>query len=329
MARVYSGSRLMLDPNFILSARRAADEREAAAREVRKDISRGIGEIGASIGGAVDYALERKARNERREMMENAPDIADPEYKAAVERFVETGDIGGLNAYRTIKEGRERMAREAEAREKELAIRKQEAEAMAKKTALEDKKVKDDLIAKAKFDLREAEIDYRTAETQGDRDKAKVNIDRALKDLMNAGEDVSGYRYPDGTGGTKPETGTEPETPKIGESIKGQINDLTIRYNNGFKTKAERAAFIADIDEMRKTAKGSELDELISLRDKATKYITDEEKDERKQKAKLAMANLYEAKSQDKAEFFVWFNKLNDKEKEAYEKAHKDIFGGE
>ena len=99
MARVYSGSRLMLDPNFILSARRAADEREAAAREVRKDISRGIGEIGSSIGGAVDYALERKARNERRKMMENAPDIADPEYNAAVERFVETGDIGGLNAY--------------------------------------------------------------------------------------------------------------------------------------------------------------------------------------------------------------------------------------
>jgi hypothetical protein len=329
MARVYSGSRLMLDPNFILSARHAADEREAAARDVRKDISRGIGEIGASIGGAVDYALERKARNERREMMENAPDIADPEYKAAVERFVETGDIGGLNAYRTIKEGRERMAREAAARERELSIRKQKAEAMAKKTALEDKKVKEDLIAKAKFDLREAEIDYRDAKTQGDRDKAKVNIDRALKDLENAGGDISKYSFPTEEEETIADETAEVETDGAKKSIKGQINDLTIRYNNGFKTKAERAAFIADIDEMRKTAKGSELDELISLREKAIKYITDEEKAEGKQKAKLDKANIYKEKSQNPAEFFVWFNKLNNKEKEDYQKAFKDIFGGE
>ena len=285
MARVYSSSRLMLDPNFILSARRAADEREAAARDVRKDISRGIGEIGASIGGAVDYALERKARNERREMMENAPDIADPEYKAAVERFVETGDISGLNAYRSLKENRERMAKEAEARERELAIRKQEADAMAKKTV--------------------------------------------LLDIEGAGGDISKYRLPTEKEETIADETAEVETEGYKKSIKGQINDLTIRYNNGFKTKAERAAFISDIDEMRKTAKGSELDELTSLRDKAAKYITDEEKAESKEKSKQEKANLYKAKSQNPAEFFVWFNKLNDKEKEAYEKAYKDIFGGE
>ena len=329
MARVYSGSRLMLDPNFILSARRAADEREAAAREVRNDISRGIGEIGSSIGGAVDYALERKARNERREMMENAPDIADPEYKAAVERFVETGDIGGLNAYRTIKEGRERMAREAEAREKELAIRKQEAEAMAKKTELDERKIKESLIKKAELDLDDARNAFEDAKTDREKSDALNNMKRALLDIEGAGGDRSKYSLPNEKEETIADETAEVETDKAKKSITGQINDLTIRYNNGFKTEAERAAFIADIDEMRKTAKGSELNELISLRDKAVKYVTDEEKTERKQKAKLDRANLYKTKSQNPAEFFVWFNKLNDKEKEEYEKAYKDIFGGE
>ena len=325
MARVYSGSRLMLDPNFILSARRAADEREAAARDVRKDISRGIGEIGASIGGAVDYALERKARNERREMMENTPDIADPEYKAAVERFVETGDIGGLNAYRSLKESRERMAKEAEAREKELAIRKQEAEAMAKKTALEDKKVKDDLIAKAKFDLREAEIDYRTSETQGDRDKAKVNIDRALKDLMNAGEDVSGYRYPDGTGATKPETGAE--APKVKESIKAQINNFKIRLNAGFETPEEKAAFIADIDTARAGATEAEESAFVELRQKAEK--TKDRQTQRNEviEGKKKKAATYAEKMKDNAKFYVWWDGLNEKEKKEYNDA-VELYGG-
>lgn len=326
MARVYSGSRLMLDPNFIISARRAADEREAAARDVRKDISRGIGEIGASIGGAVDYALERNARNERREMMENAPDIADPEYKAAVERFVETGDISGLNAYRTIKEGRERMAREAKAREKELAIRKQEADAMAKKMALEDKKVKDDLISKAKFDLREAEIDYRTAETQGDRDKAKVNIDRALKDLMNAGENVSGYRYPDGTGATKPETGTEPETPKIGESIKAQINNFKIRLDTGFKTPEEKAAFIADIDNARAGATGAEESAFVELRQKAEKTKDKSTKENERIEGEKEKARHYKEMLKEPSKMFIWIEEKPDEVKE-YKKFYEK-YGG-
>jgi hypothetical protein len=326
MARVYSGSRLMLDPNFILSARRAADEREAAARDVRKDISRGIGEIGASIGGAVDYALERKARNERREMMENAPDIADPEYKAAVERFVETGDIGGLNAYRTIKEGRERMAREAEARGMELAIRKQEADAMAKKMALEDKKVKDDLISKAKFDLREAEIDYRTAETQGDRDKAKVNIDRALKNLMNAGEDVSGYRYPDGTGATKPETGTEPETPKIGDSIKAQINNFKIRLDAGFETPEEKEAFIADIDKARAGATSAEESAFVELRQKANKTKDKTTKENERIEGEKAKARHYAEMLKEPSKMYIWIEEKPDEVKE-YKKFYEK-YGG-
>lgn len=326
MARVYSGSRLMLDPNFIISARRAADEREAAARDVRKDISRGIGEIGASIGGAVDYALERKARNERREMMENAPDIADPEYKAAVERFVETGDIGGLNAYRSLKEGRERMAREAEARERELAIRKQEADAMAKKMAFEDKKVKDDLIAKAKFDLREAEIDYRTAETQGDRDKAKVNIDRALKDLMNAGEDVSGYRYPDGTGATKPETGTEPETPKIGKSIKAQINNFKIRLDAGFETPEEKEAFIADIDNARTGATEAEESAFVELRQKAEKTKDKKTKDNERIEGEKAKARHYKEMLKEPSKMYIWIEEKPDEVKE-YKKFYEK-YGG-
>ena len=39
MARVYSGSRLMLDPNYVLAARREAVNREAARRDVRRGIA--------------------------------------------------------------------------------------------------------------------------------------------------------------------------------------------------------------------------------------------------------------------------------------------------
>ena len=245
MARVYSGSRLMLDPNFILSARRAADEREAAARE------------------------------------------------------------------------------------KELAIRKQEADAMAKKTELDERKIKESLIKKAELDLDDAKNAFEDAKTDREKSDALNNMKRALLDIEGAGGDISKYSLPTEKEKTIVDETAEVETDGAKKSIKGQINDLTIRYNNGFKTKAEKAAFISDIDEMRKTAKGSELDELISLREKALKYITDEEKAESKEKSKQDKANLYKAKSQNPAEFFVWFNKLNDKEKEAYEKAYKDIFGGE
>lgn len=331
MARVYSGSRLMLDPNFIISARRAADEREAAAREVRKDISRGIGEIGASIGGAVDYALERKARNERREMMENAPDIADPEYKAAVERFVETGDIGGLNAYRTIKEGRERMAREAEARERELAIRKQESEAMAQKTALENAKFQEDKIKNAEIDFRKAKNLFEHASTDEAEADALLDMERALLEIKGAGGDISKYKLPTKTKETIVDEEAEVSTNGAKKSIEGQINDLTIRYNNGFKTIAEQEKFLADVDEMRKTAKGSELKELVSLREKAVKYIPDEDKKQKALAEKTKKANTYKDNREQMtaSEFYLWWHGLKDEDKKEYEKAVKDILGKE
>ena len=74
MARVYNSTRLMLDPNFILSARRAADEREAAARESRRDIAKGINQTLGAIGGGIDYALRNMAKSDRRDIMANAPD---------------------------------------------------------------------------------------------------------------------------------------------------------------------------------------------------------------------------------------------------------------
>ena len=69
MARVYNSTRLMLDPNFILSARRAADEREAAARESRRDIAKGINQTLGAIGGGIDYALRNMAKSDRRDIM--------------------------------------------------------------------------------------------------------------------------------------------------------------------------------------------------------------------------------------------------------------------
>lgn len=325
MARVYSGSRLMLNPNYVLAARREADNREAARRDVRRGIAKGIGDIGGAVGGAIELAQEQKAKNVRRDIMAGAPDTNDPEYRAAVERFVETGDIGGLNAYRTLKEGRERSAREAAQRERELGIRQQEAKAMAEKTALEDAKIKQGLVEKAKLDLQEAEIELKNATTGADRERAKVNIQRALLDLKNAGQDVSGYVYPT-EGGTETATATDGEGGA--KSIKAQINDLRTRLDAGFKTNAEKAAFIAEVQEKRTGAKGAEVDEFVKLLSDAGKVKTAEEKTGESVAAKKKKAKTYAEKSASPAEFFVWFNKLSDKEKDEYEKAFKE-YGGE
>lgn len=325
MARVYSGSRLMLDPNYVLAARREADNREAARRDVRRGIAKGIGDIGGAVGGAIELAQEQKAKNVRRDIMAGAPDSNDPEYRAAVERFVETGDIGGLNAYRTLKEGRERSAREAAQRERELGIRQQEAKAMAEKTALEDAKIKQGLVEKAKLDLQEAEIELKNATTGADRERAKVNIQRALLDLKNAGQDVSGYVYPT-EGGTETATATDGEGGA--KSIKAQINDLRTRLDSGFKTNAEKAAFVAEVQEKRTGAKGAEVDEFVKLLSDAGKVKTAEEKTGESVAAKKKKAKIYADKSASPAEFFVWFNKLSDKEKDEYESAFKE-YGGE
>ena len=325
MARVYSGSRLMLDPNYVLAARREADNREAARRDVRRGIAKGIGDIGGAVGGAIELAQEQKAKNVRRDIMAGAPDSNDPEYRAAVERFVETGDIGGLNAYRTLKEGRERSAREAAQRERELGIRQQEAKAMAEKTALEDAKIKQGLVEKAKLDLQEAEIELKNATTGADRERAKVNIQRALLDLKNAGQDVAGYVYPT-EGGTETDTATDGEGGA--KSIKAQINDLRTRLDAGFKTNAEKAAFVAEVQEKRTGAKGAEVDEFVKLLSDAGKVKTAEEKAGESVAAKKKKAKTYAEKSASPAEFFVWFNKLSDKEKDEYEKAFAE-YGGE
>lgn len=325
MARVYSGSRLMLDPNYVLAARREADNREAARRDVRRGIAKGIGDIGGAVGGAIELAQEQKAKNVRRDIMAGAPDSNDPEYRAAVERFVETGDIGGLNAYRTLKESRERSAREAAQRERELGIRQQEAKAMAEKTALEDAKIKQGLVEKAKLDLQEAEIELKNATTGADRERAKVNIQRALLDLKNAGQDVSGYVYPT-EGGTETATATDGEGGA--KSIKAQINDLRTRLDAGFKTNAEKAAFVAEVQEKRTGAKGAEVDEFVKLLSDAGKVKTAEEKAGESVAAKKKKAKIYAEKSASPAEFFVWFNKLSDKEKDEYESAFKE-YGGE
>lgn len=325
MARVYSGSRLMLDPNYVLAARREADNREAARRDARRGIAKGIGDIGGAVGGAIELAQEQKAKNVRRDIMAGAPDSNDPEYRAAVERFVETGDIGGLNAYRTLKEGRERSAREAAQRERELGIRQQEAKAMAEKTALEDAKIKQGLVEKAKLDLQEAEIELKNATTGADRERAKVNIQRALLDLKNAGQDVSGYVYPT-EGGTETATATDGEGGA--KSIKAQVNDLRTRLDAGFKTNAEKAAFVAEVQEKRTGAKGAEVDEFVKLLSDAGKVKTAEEKTGESVAAKKKKAKIYAEKSASPAEFFVWFNKLSDKEKDEYESAFKE-YGGE
>jgi hypothetical protein len=54
----------------------------------------------------------------------------------------------------------------------------------------------------------------------------------------------------------------------------------------------------------------------------------EEKKAEEKKAAQKKKADLYAEKSKNAAEFFVWFNGLNEKEQAEYEAAFKEVYGG-
>lgn len=344
MARVYTGTRLMLDPSLAMAARRASAESEAEARSIRGDIAKGIGAIGGSIGQAIDYAGERKAQNLRREMMQNAPDMGDPEYQAAVERFVSTGDIGGLNAYRQMKEARERMAKEAKLREKELGIRKAETLAMKKQSEAELSKERNKQIKLAENDFNIAKNDYDTQSGAGNKNNAILRMEKALIELDSLGVDTSKYAVPEMIGGKrKVKPKTEDSEEEIVENVESEIvdqntldeakADLRIRLDEAKRNKRwgrteDRKQFVEDVQRLRETPFGAEDKELVQMMNEASGYKSKHEIDEANKERRKKMARLYAKKMEDNVEFSEWFNKTLKKDHEKldeYQEAYNEF----
>lgn len=144
MARIYSPTRNMLEANTILSAFRRGDERDDASKKL----------IASGLAGLLKGGQEAIERGNRRALFEgdkweNPEAVNDPDYNAAVETFVNTGDLSALNAYKM----RKMQEREMAMREEDIKSRKKLAELQDKQGKEDAEKINKEAIDEAMFEL--------------------------------------------------------------------------------------------------------------------------------------------------------------------------------
>lgn len=311
MARIYNPTMLMLDPSNVMNAVRLGREREAQEQEARKGIAQGIGEIGGALAGIGGRALRQSEIGE-------LPEDADDEWKAVVERFVDTGDISGINAYK------QRKAEEAY-RDKMLALQKLQAKGAksASEASLAEAKQKDKDILQGQAEdalreLNDARIRYsdkgggvKVLQAKNDYEYARKKLKRLYKQLGIPEDEIPELEI----GGEEnvaetAEGGTE--KPSSTASVELRLKE---RFEKGFDDYSDINEFVEDVEEaQKKSISAEESDKLSELKTKALKSIPRKEKDRRALKAKVKDAIKFENMS--KADKFSLkeeeYNRLND-----------------
>lgn len=309
MARVYNSTRLILDPSAIMAARRESANREAEARGARGQIAQGVKALGRALGEGVEQFGVRSG------ILEDSPDMNDPEYRAAVERFVSTGDLSGVSAYRQRKEDRA-------ARRREMELRQGETNALRERNRLDEEKVRTQTIKGFEIDLEEAQRAYNNAATTAERDAAEMAIKRALNGLEANGVDVSAYGRENAPVGAKETQDGAAEQTATPATLSAKVNDLNKRLFGGFKTEDEKRAFLEEIENLQGTggieAESKELSELYKKASgtKSKEQKTAEERAARKKQADKLKALM---DTNDEATRYRW--QRNDPE--GYQKAAK------
>lgn len=275
MARVYSSTRLMLDPATIIAARNAGREQLAREAETRRGILSGISSLGGALGGVAGRALRQSEIGE-------VPEEADEEWKAAVERFVDTGDISGINLYKTRKAQEKLQEEQAKARKAETAAASLAAKTEAEKVDLEKRSMKAQEVDDAMRELQLAQNILETSPNARERKQAKINIEYNMKKLRRLGEDPSAFTHLLEEGATGAET-TEGgasvggEEKKGAETLSAQVRRFTERFARGFKTKKEKADFLGELETLiKENPQAAEMSEFSDLLMKARK-TTDKE----------------------------------------------------
>ena len=135
MARIYQ-TRNLLDPQMIAMANQSQQNQYNAGHNRIGNITNAVGNALTGLAQAGTDAYNTYKENEARDLRERTvnswnidPVFAnDPVFKAAREEYIRTGSTGPLSQLKMQMEA-------AKARENELAIRKQEAAALANKQA--------------------------------------------------------------------------------------------------------------------------------------------------------------------------------------------------
>lgn len=304
MARIYSPTRNMLEANTILSAFRRGDERDEASKKL----------IASGLAGLLKGGQEAIERGNRRALFEgdkweNPEAVNDPDYNAAVETFVNTGDLSALNAYKM----RKMQEREMAMREEDIKSRKKLAELQDKQGKEDAEKINKEAIDEAMFELETAAVTKNSKTANEDEKKiADIKMKRALNTLKKLGIEIEEIS-PKPQASDIPEGGeggedVPAEEPKIGdeESIQAQVNLINRKIDEGFGTIAEQEAFKAEVDEMAKANPEAKRSEEFS---KAIKRLKDptlakEYRDRKESERKAALVNKYN--SMDAMSRYTW-----------------------
>ena len=344
MARIYSPTRNMLEANTILSAFRRGDERDDASKKL----------IASGLAGLLKGGQEAIERGNRRALFdgdkwENPEAVNDPDYNAAVETFVNTGDLSALNAYKI----RKMQEREQKMLEDELSNRKTLAEIENRRGKQEANKIRESQIDDAKTALHKAIVQAESENVTPDiRMNGEIDIEANRKKLSDLGNPVSDeelellrkkYREKNVKGkivntsvdGDAAESGEEvPESePKtfydqlMGEQSnkakKRKIKETIADYKKNGISDAEKASLIDTIRKVANATEGAKEDEeFLSFDAEANKLQTKEDV----VRYEMKLAKDYHDKLNSPARLDRWMRD-NPKEFEKAKKAHAKYYG--
>ena len=292
MARIVSPTRNMLEAGTMMDAMRYASEQEDSRNRM---IASGIKKL-LEGGGSLYDRYKRKSAIESEGVTPEEEN--DAEYRSAVNQFIETGNLSGLNAYKM----RKMQEREMAMREEDIKSRKKLAELQDKQGKEDAEKINKEAIDEAMFELETAAVTKNSKTANEDEKKiADIKMKRALNTLKKLGigiEEISpkpqASNIPEGGEGGED---VPAEEPKIGdeESIQAQVNLLKRKMDKGFETIAEWEAFNAEVDEVANaTPEAKRTSEFNEILTKARNpRLAKEYRDRKESERKAALAKKY------------------------------------
>jgi hypothetical protein len=303
----------MLEANTILSAFRRGDERDEASkkRDERDEASKKL--IASGLAGLLKGGQEAIERGNRRALFEgdkweNPEAVNDPDYNAAVETFVNTGDLSALNAYKM----RKMQERDMAMREEDIKSRKKLAELQDKQGKEDAEKINKEAIDEAMFELETAAVTKNSKTANEDEKKiADIKMKRALNTLKKLGIEIEEMPKKEKPKASDiPEGGEDvpAEEPKIGdeESIQAQVNLFRRRMDEGFKTDAELQKFHDELVATSKANPEAKRNEEFNklLKEAKNPYLSKEYRDRKESERKAALVNNYN--SMDAMSRYTW-----------------------
>lgn len=285
MARIVSPTRNILEAGTMMDAMRYASEQEDSRNRM---IASGIKKL-LEGGGSLYDRYKRKSAIESEGVTPEEEN--DAEYRSAVNQFIETGNLSGLNAYKM----RKLQEREQKMREEDIKSRKKLAELQDKQGKEDAEKINKEAIDEAMFELETAAVTKNSKTANEDEKKiADIKMKRALNTLKKLGIEIEEMPKKEDTEASDiPEGGEDvpAEEPKIGdeESIQAQVNLLKRKMDKGFDTIAELEAFNAEVNEVAKATpeakRTSEFNEILTKarNPRLAKEYRDRKESERKQ----------------------------------------------